>query len=317
MPARVVFAGTPTFALESLRALVEAGVLPVAVLTQPDRRAGRGRTMQASPVKRFALQHGIPVWQPPSLHDGDVVAKLDDLRPDAMVVAAYGLIFPPRVLEIPQVACVNVHASLLPRWRGAAPIQAALLAGDDATGISLMRMEAGLDSGPVYIRESLTIRGTETAGELNERLAALGGRMLAKHLEAILDLRIEPQPQDETLATYAKKIGKTDAYLDWQRPAVQLERAVRAFNPAPGASFELAGERVKCWSARAVDGSSAAPGTILDTVDSRIESRRDSIDVACGDGVLRLFELQRPGRRKVSAAEFRNQRSLTGLRLGT
>lgn len=306
-PARIVFAGTPEFARVSLKSLVDAAIVPLAVLTQPDRRAGRGRTIKASPVKRYALEHGIPVWQPATLKDSDVVSGLAELEPDAIVVAAYGLIFPSRVLELPALGCINVHASLLPRWRGAAPVQAAILAGDADTGISLMQMEAGLDSGPVLVQEALAIGERETAGELQDRLAVLGGQLLLRHFAAILERRHPPVAQDERNITYANKIQKEDAGLDWRLPALQLMRKVRAYNPVPGASFEVDGERVKCWMAAVVDAA-APPGTI-------VAAGRGGIDVACGDGALRLLELQRPGRGKVSAFEFESQLSLSGRRL--
>lgn len=308
MPARLVFAGTPGFALASLRSLVGADLVPRGVLTQPDRPAGRGRKIKASPVKRYAEDHGIPVWQPATLKDSGIVSTLGGLQPDAIVVAAYGLILPEQVLRLPRVACINVHASLLPRWRGAAPVQAAILAGDRETGISLMRMDRGLDSGPVYTREAIAIGGFETAGELEDRLAALGGQLLVRHLPAILEGRMQPLPQDESDVTHAPKIKKMDARLDWQLPALQLAQRIRAYNPVPGASFTLDGEQVKCWSAEVMDGAGAPPGTV-------IAAGRNGIDVACGEGAIRLLELQRPGRKRVSALEFDNRVRAGGRRL--
>ncbi len=309
MPARLVFAGTPDFALASLCSIVAAGFIPLAVLTQPDRPAGRGRKLKASPVKRYAEGHGIPVWQPATLKDGSINAELAALRPDAIVVAAYGLLLPAGILELPSVACINVHASLLPAWRGAAPIQAAILAGDRETGISLMRMDRGLDTGAVYAQQAIPIGDGETAGELQTRLAMLGGQLLVRHLDDILALGLAPVPQDEQKATYAPRIDKKHAYLDWQLPASQLARQVRAYNPVPGASFELDGERVKCWSAELVlHGPGAPSGTV-------VAAGQSGIDIACGDGVLRLLELQRPGRGRVSAFEFESQVRLGGRRL--
>jgi methionyl-tRNA formyltransferase len=306
--SRIIFAGTPEFAVASLRALVESGITPIAVLTQPDRPAGRGKRLTASPVKRFAEDHGIPVLQPKTLRDDEVAAKLAALEPDLMIVAAYGLILPQNILDIPLRGCVNVHASLLPRWRGAAPIQAAMLAGDTETGVCLMSMTAGLDCGPVFVCESTAIGEQESAGDLHDRLAAAGGALLAKHLRGILDGALEATEQDEDRATYAAKIKNSDAALDWQRPAVELARAVRAYNPVPGAWFMLGDERIKCWAAEAGASVEDAPGTI-------VEAGSDGVTVACGDGVLRMLRLQRPGKRPVTAAEFAGQVGLDGKRL--
>ena len=302
---RVIFAGTPEFALASLQALVESGVVPVAVLTQPDRPAGRGKKLTASPVKRYALEQGIEVLQPKTLRDDGVLAELEALEPDIMVVAAYGLILPQAALDIPARGCINVHASLLPRWRGAAPIQAAILAGDEQTGICLMQMEAGLDTGPVYVAEALLIGAQETAGELHDRLAALGGRMLAAHLSAIVEGEVHPLPQEDSLATYAGKINKADAELDWRRNADELERRVRAYNPVPTAWFEVDGQRLKCWEAQSAASVDAPPGTV-------VSSGPDGIVVACTTGTLRMTALQRPGKRRITAHEFASQVDLSG-----
>lgn len=305
--ARIVFAGTPDFALASLRALVDAGVRPVAVLTQPDRPAGRGRQLTASPVKKFALARDLPVLQPATLRDPDVVARLSDLRPTLMIVAAYGLILPQAVLDIPACGCLNVHASLLPRWRGAAPIQAAILAGDAVTGVSLMRMEAGLDSGPVFATAETAIGPGDTAGDLHDRLAAMGGQLLVERLPEVLAGGLSPEPQDESLVTYAGKIRKEDARLDWTGNALDLQRRVRAYNPVPGAWFEFGSERIKCWQANPGPAAVAPPGQV-------IAAGASGIQVACGKGSLLLTELQRPGRKTVSAAEFAAQLALAGRR---
>ena len=305
--ARVIFAGTPDFALASLAALVEAGVSPIAVLTQPDRPAGRGRKLTASPVKRFALEHSLPVLQPATLRSDDAAETLASLDAEIMIVAAYGLILPQRILDLPRAGCVNVHASLLPRWRGAAPIQAALLAGDAETGISLMQMEAGLDTGPVYAMRSTPIDATTTAGELHDTLAALGGRLLVESLPSILDGRMAAEPQDDARATYAGKIDTADTVLDWNDTAGALHRRVRAFDPVPGARFVLDGETIKCWQPRLGTGT-AEPGTVL-------AAGSDGIEVACRDGSLILGRLQRPGRRPVSAGEFAAQIDLAERRL--
>lgn len=304
-----MFAGTPAFARASLQGLLRAGVRPLAVYTQPDRPKGRGRKLAACPVKEYAQQQGIDVCQPLTLKDADAQAALAALEPDLVVVAAYGLIFPQAVLDIPRLGCLNVHASLLPRWRGAAPIQAAILAGDADTGISLMQMEAGLDSGPVFVQSKLTIGPHETAGELHDRLAVLGGELLASHLDAIVSGRLTAEAQPEAGVTYAGKIRTTDSVLDWRQTAAQLERQVRAYNPVPGARFEFDGELIKCWRSEVVDGAAAArPGSI-------VAAGKQGIDIACGDGVLRLTEVQRAGRRPVSGAELAAQLPLLGHNL--
>ena len=307
--ARVLFAGTPEFALASLKALTNAGIVPVAVLTQPDRPAGRGKQLTASPVKQFALERGIEVLQPATLKDAKAIAGIAALEPDILVVAAYGLILPQSVLDIPSRACVNVHASLLPRWRGAAPIQAAILAGDAETGISLMAITAGLDCGPVYVREALAIGKEETAGELHDRLAVLGGDLLVRHFDAILSGSLEAVEQDDSRATYAGKISKQDARLDWGRPADELHRQVRAYNPVPGAFFLVDDLAVKCWRAGVVAGAAGTPGDVL-------SADRDGLVVACGRDALRLDTLQRPGKRPVTAAEFAGSMTMTGRQLG-
>ena len=303
---RVLFAGTPEFALASLRALTGAGIVPVAVLTQPDRPAGRGKRVTASPVKQFALERGIDVLQPATLRDAGAVEAIAAFDPDVLVVAAYGLILPPAVLDVPAKGCLNVHASLLPRWRGAAPVQAAILAGDTETGVSLMAMTAGLDCGPVYVEEAVAIGPEETAGELHDRLAALGGELLVRHFDAIVNGTLEAVEQDETAATYAGKISKQDARLDWQRPAEELHRRVRAYNPVPGAFFLLDDIPVKCWRAGVAAGAAGtAPGEV-------VSAGRDGIVVACGSDALRLDSLQRPGKRPVTAGEFASVVPLAG-----
>ncbi|MEJ2298595.1 MAG: methionyl-tRNA formyltransferase [Woeseiaceae bacterium] len=308
---RIVFAGTPDFALASLRALVEAGHVPVAVLTQPDRPAGRGKKLTASPVKRYAVEQGIPVQQPATLRDAQAVRNFAALDPDLLIVAAYGLILPQDVLDVPTHGCLNVHASILPRWRGAAPIQAAILAGDQQTGISLMAMTAGLDCGPVFRSEAIRIGDDETAGELHDRLAALGARTLLDELDNIVAGRLEATPQDDERATYAPKIDKQDARIDWTLAATEIARRIRAYNPFPGAFCFVATEpeplRLKIWQAAAVTGS-AAPGTVL-------RCDRGAVLVACGEEALSLEELQLPGKRRVASEEFAAQLDLTGKRL--
>ncbi len=276
--------------------------MPVAVYTQPDRPAGRGRRPKASPVKEYAAQQGISVEQPESLRDEAAQARLAGFRPDVVIVAAYGLILPQAVLDIPSHGCLNVHASILPRWRGAAPIQAAILAGDRSTGVSLMKMEAGLDSGPVYSTCELQIGSDETAAELHDRLARLGGELLVADMDAILAGKISAEPQEESLVTYAGKIEKQHAHIDWSLSAAELQRHIRAYNPAPGAFFfaddtDGNSQRVKVWGAERVPGIESAPGSI-------VRFDRDEIVVACGSDGLRLTELQLAGKRRAPAHEF-------------
>lgn len=308
--AKIVFAGTPNFAVASLRALVVGGSIPVAVLTQPDRPAGRGKKIKASPVKTYSMEKNIPVLQPKKLKDSQVIAAIAAMKPDIMVVAAYGLIIPEVLLDIPRHGCVNVHASLLPRWRGAAPIQRAMLAGDVTTGISLMQMVAGLDVGPIYAQASLEIDPTESAGELHDRLAQLGGEFLKENLSDILLEKLDPIKQDEKQASYAKKIFRDDARIDWSAPVQKIQRQIRAFNPTPGAWFDLTGEAIKCWKAE-IDSDSDSdseqvPGSVVQVV-------KEGVDIKCGEGVLRLLEVQRPGRRRVSGAELGSQINLVGV----
>ena len=293
--SRIVFAGTPDFALASLQALVAAECDVVAVYTQPDRPAGRGRKLTASPVKQYALEQGIPVMQPATLRDAQAAAELAAQRPDVMIVAAYGLILPQNVLDIPRFGCLNVHASLLPRWRGAAPIQAAILANDESTGISLMRMTAGLDCGPVYCERRIEIGANENAGELHDRLARLGSELLVNELGKIVAGELSPTEQDESLVTYAAKISKQDAELDWSLPADELHRRIRAYNPAPGAFF-FAGPAPKRCASRfgnpaLARQSARSPGTFA-------QYDADGIIIACGEGGLRLESLQAPGKRR-------------------
>ena len=302
---RIIFAGTPEFAVASLKALVDAGCAPCVVLTQPDRPAGRGKRLAASPVKQYALDNALPILQPATLRDADVLAELSALEPDIMVVAAYGLILPQAALDIPRAGCLNVHASLLPRWRGAAPIQAAILAGDARTGVCLMKMEAGLDTGPVYASEGLNIDSRETAATLHDRLAGAGGALLVRYLDDVIHGALVGTPQQDDLATYAAKIKTADAELCWPQTADKLARKVRAYNAVPGAWFMLGGERIKCWAASALVGVDAPPGTVL-------SSSAAGIDVACGEGVLRLESVQRPGKRTVTAVEFSSQVDIAG-----
>ncbi|MGS7842074.1 MULTISPECIES: methionyl-tRNA formyltransferase [Stenotrophomonas] len=305
---RIVFAGTPEFAVSSLRAAARHHEV-VAVYTQPDRPAGRGRGLAPSPVKLEAVARGIPVYQPESLKGDAAQQQLRDLQPDLMVVVAYGLILPKAVLAIPTHGCWNVHASLLPRWRGAAPIQRAIQAGDAKTGVCLMQMEAGLDTGPVLLHQELPIAATDTGGQLHDKLAELGAQVLSDGL-GLLRAGIKPiaRPQPEQGVTYAHKLDKAEAKLDWAQDAAALARTVRAFNPWPIAEATLAGERVRIHGAVALDEAHAqAPGTVL-------AAGRDGIDIACGQGVLRLRVLQREGGKAITAADYLNARR--DLRVG-
>ena len=299
---KIVFAGTPAFAVSSLRAAARHHEV-VAVYTQPDRPAGRGRGLAPSPVKLDAIARGIPVFQPESLKTPEAQQQLRDLAPDLMVVVAYGLILPKAVLTIPTHGCWNVHASLLPRWRGAAPIQRAIQAGDAETGVCLMQMDAGLDTGPVLLKQHIAIGPNDTGGQLHDRLAALGEQVLSDGL-GLLRAGIKPiaQPQPEAGVTYAHKLDKAEARLDWAQDADALARTVRAFNPWPVAEAMLVGERVRIHGAIALDDNQGkAPGTLL-------AASRDRIDIACGHGALRLRVLQREGGKAITAADYLNAR---------
>lgn len=311
-PLRLVFAGTPEFAVPCLQALIDAGHELAAVYTQPDRPAGRGRKLQQSPIKALALARGIPVRQPETLkRDREAQAGLRALAPDLMVVVAYGLLLPVAVLEAPRLGCVNVHASLLPRWRGAAPIQRAVLAGDRESGVCIMAMEEGLDTGPVYHRLLLELDPHETGGTLHDKLASLGARALSEALPGIADGSRIPEPQNSAHATYARKIDKGEAVIDWDQPALAIERQVRAFDPWPVAQTSLSGEVLRIWSAEASDAvnEGAAPGTV-------VAAGRSGIAVATGAGILLITRLQPAGKRPMSATDFLNARRLDGARFG-
>lgn len=299
---RIVFAGTPDFAVPSLRAAAKRNEV-VAVYTQPDRPAGRGRGLTPSPVKRVAQELSIPVYQPENFRGAEAREFLAALKPDLLVVVAYGLILPQSVLDIPTYGCWNVHASLLPRWRGAAPIQRAIQADDARTGVCLMRMEKGLDTGPVVLSQAVDIAPDETGGQLHDRLAVLGAQVLTDGLGLLrAGLHPQAQPQPDTGITYAHKLDKAEAKLDWTRPAAELANKVRAFNPWPMAEAQIAGERLRLHAAVALpQQADAVPGTVL-------AAGRDGIDVACGDGVLRVRVLQRDGGKAITAADYINGR---------
>lgn len=299
---RILFAGTPEFAATALKALVEAGHDIALTLTQPDRPAGRGLKPQASAVKRLALELGLAIYQPTELKSEAARRPLVETQAEVMVVAAYGLILPPAVLQLPRLGCVNIHASLLPRWRGAAPIQRAILAGDAETGITLMQMDAGLDTGPILATARLPIAADETAGSLHDKLAALGAREIVRLLPRLAAGEIQPVPQDAAQAVYAPKIGREEARIDWCQPAYVIDRMVRAFNPVPGAWTEWRGQVLKIWRATPAAGS-GTPGTVL-------SASGEGLRVACGEGALTVLELQKAGGRRLAAAAFLAGQSL-------
>lgn len=299
---RLIFAGTAGFAARALRALVEAGHEVVRVLTRPDKPAGRGLNPKPSAVKTLALEHRLSIAQPSSLKPPEVVDQIAAAKVDAIVVAAYGLIVPAQVLALPRLGCINIHASLLPRWRGAAPIQRAIMAGDRETGISIMQMDPGLDTGPVFVQERVSIQPDDTAGTLHDRLAELGAALIIRVLAELDRGAITARPQPLEGVTYAEKVGKSEAAIDWRADAVEIARLIRALNPEPVAYGILRGERLKVWRAALLDHVEGAPGEI-------VEAAPAGVHVACGRGGLRLEELQRPGGRPLSAEAF--QRGFT------
>ena len=297
---RLVFAGTPEFAAEHLKALLDTPHQIVAVYTQPDRPAGRGQKLMPSPVKQLALQHGLPVLQPPTLRDPAAQEELRALAPDLMVVVAYGLILPQAVLDIPRLGCINSHASLLPRWRGAAPIQRAVQAGDAESGVTVMQMEAGLDTGPMLLKVTTPITAADTGGSLHDRLAQLGPQAVVQAIAGLAAGTLQGEVQDDALATYAHKLNKDEARIDWSRPADELERLVRAFNPWPICHSTLDGQPLKVLAAEPAEGR-GQPGQILD-------ASKDGLTVACGEGALRLTRLQLPGGKPLAFADLYNSR---------
>jgi methionyl-tRNA formyltransferase len=308
----VVFAGTPAFALPSLEAIAASRHRVVSVFTQPDRPSGRGRALAAGPVKARALELGLAVHQPATLKDAAAEAVIAALAPDVMVVVAYGLLLPPAVLGLPRLGCLNVHASLLPRWRGAAPVARAIEAGDAETGVCIMRMEAGLDTGPVMLSRTTEIGARETAGELEARLAAEGGRAIVEALDLLAAGRAAFEPQDDARATWAAKLTKAEARLDWREPAAHLARRVRALHPWPVAETTLDGAQLRIHEAETGTGAGRGevPGTVL-------RADAGGIAVLTGEGELRLLRVQLPGRRVVAAAELAHARPLAGKVLGS
>jgi methionyl-tRNA formyltransferase len=299
-PLRLIFAGTPDFAAKALHALIRSPHEIVAVYTQPDRPAGRGRKLTPSPVKQLALQHQLTVLQPASLKTAEATEQLRALDADVMVVAAYGLLLPPKVLEMPRYGCLNIHASLLPRWRGAAPIQRAILAGDKETGITIMQMDQGLDTGAMLLKLTCPITRQDTAASLHDRLASLGAEAIITALDQLPTLT--PTPQDDRETTYAAKLTKQEAIIDWHLPAEDLDRLIRAFNPWPVAQTSVNGQTLRIWSAQPLaDKANVPPGTV-------IGRDKQGIDIACGEGVLHLTRLQPAGSKPMDVAAFLNGR---------
>lgn len=300
---KIIFAGTPEFADVSLRALIDAKYDIIAVYTRQDKPAGRGQKLMASPVKQTALAHHIPVIQPKTLRDLAAQEELAALKPDLMIVAAYGLILPQAVLDIPRLGCINIHGSLLPRWRGAAPIHRAILAGDTTTGITIMQMDAGLDTGAMLYKADCPITSTDTGGSLHDKMAELGADSLLQVLPQLENKLLNAQIQDNTLATYAHKLEKEEAKIDWQQPAAILTNQIRAFNPWPVAHCQIGEQPLRIWQAQALDQQTeAAPGTI-------VHADKNGIDVATGEGILRLLSLQLSGQKILSVADILNGRA--------
>ena len=315
MKLRVAFAGTPEFALPALAALRSRHEI-VGVLTQPDRPSGRGRHLAASPVKQAATSAGIALAQPQSLKDETARRLLESWHPDVLVVVAYGLIVPPEVLSLPRLGCLNIHASLLPRWRGAAPVERAILAGDRYTGVTIMQLDAGLDTGPVLLQRHLEILRSHTGGSLREELASLGADALLEALAGLASGTLAARAQPQEGATYAARIAKAEARIDWTKEAMQIERQVRAFNPQPVAETRLDGEQLRIFSAAALEANQQENAAIRFDPGSIVEVLEQSMVVQCGRGRLAVTEVQRPGRRPVTARDLSHSLALTGRRLG-
>lgn len=307
----IIFAGTPEFAAESLEALIQSHHSICAVYTQPDRPAGRGRKLKPSPVKQLALQHELPVLQPASLKDPDAQQQLASFNADLMVVVAYGLLLPPTVLQTPRLGCINVHASILPRWRGAAPIQRSILAGDKETGVTIMQMDVGLDTGDMLLKRTTAISSSDTAQTLHDRLAEIGAKALLDTLALMVDDKLEAEKQDDDQACYAEKLQKSEALIDWQHSADHIHRQIRAFNPWPVAQTTVDENTLRIWNAELIqETSNQAPGTVID-------ESRFGIVVATGGGILSITQLQLPGGKPLAVTDFINAHSMQGKILGS
>jgi len=307
---KIIFAGTPEFAAVALEALLKSNHEIIAVYTQPDRPAGRGRKLTASPVKQLALNSNIPVYQPLSLKTEEDQQFLKDLGADLMIVAAYGLLLPKVILDAPKFGCINIHASLLPRWRGAAPIHRSILAGDEMTGITIMQMDVGLDTGDMLLKKECEIQTDDTSASLHDRLAQQGGEAMLQALDAIESQSIQAEKQDDSQAVYAHKLQKAEAEIDWQNSAKQIDQQIRAFNPWPVAQSKLDDKVLRIWMSEMISGSSdKEPGTV-------ISANKSGIDVSTGEGIVRLLSVQLPGGKPMNAASFVNAHSVLDKKLG-
>ncbi|MGY6277757.1 methionyl-tRNA formyltransferase [Methylomonas sp. MgM2] len=306
---KIVFAGTPEFAVPTLRALLDSPYEVCAVYTQPDRPAGRGRKLTASPIKQLALANQIPVFQPENFKAPEALSQLQSMDADLMVVVAYGLILPQAVIDAPRLACINIHGSLLPRWRGAAPIHRALMAGDEKTGVTIMKVVKKLDAGDMLLKVECPISKNDTSSALHDRLAEMGAEALIRVVEQYQNGDVRPEPQDEALVTYAHKLEKQEAVLDWKLSAVELDRKIRGLNAWPVAQTRFKGEVLRVWNSALTDRSlSAEPGTI--------DTGQHTLDVATGDGVIRLLEVQMPGGKRIAGKDFLNAHAADGVKLG-
>ena len=301
---RIIFAGTPDFSVSALKSLIESKHEVCAVYTQPDRPAGRGRKLTPSPVKKYALEHDIEVLQPETLKEQETQVKIRDFDADVMVVVAYGLILPQAVLDIPRFGCLNIHASILPRWRGAAPIQRAIEAGDNKSGVTIMQMDAGLDTGAIIRIDECEITTEETGGSLHDKLAAIGGESIVQALDQIIEPEFTPKPQNDSLANYANKLSKKEAHIDWSQGAQQIVNAIRAFNPWPVAHTLLNGDTMRVWGATISDKSnSAKTGEV-------ISCTKEGLLVACGSGAVCINRIQLPGGKQTKISDFVNSKTI-------